>query len=334
MNRHLSAGRDPEGLREMESRWENRGLRRFLSPIMNPMHAIIVDLEATCCDAGSIPSHAMEIIEIGAVAVCAVDGAPLAEFQSFVRPVRHPQFTPFCTQLISIQQADVDGAPTFLEVVARLRAWLTPLSPNSWCSWGDYDRKQFVQDCAFHRVGFPFAGPHRNLKTEFVAARVRPKKLGMSEALHALGLTFEDTVHRGIDDARNIARISLKAFGTYQEARVRKAVVNFPGGNGATQEPQAQNRMNRSPKMPPVPSAVFTRFLPGRTENAGCCQQLHPDVFRKTLNTTAVFRDSFRAHLTTDAPSGIIVGKDRAFRRRTGCASGSSESCGSPGRRI
>ena len=34
------------------------------------------------------------------------------------------------------------------------------------------------------------------------------------------------------------------------------------------------------------------------------------------------------------APSGIIVGKDRAFRRRTGCASGSSESCGSLGRRI
>jgi len=174
---------------------------------MNAMHAIIVDLEATCCDADSIPPHAMEIIEIGAVAVRAEDGAPLAEFQSFVRPVRHLRLTPFCTQLTSIQQADVDGAQTFPEVVARLRAWLTPFSPYSWCSWGDYDRKQFVQDCAFHRVGFPFAGPHRNLKTEFVAARGRPKKLGVTEALHALGLTFEGTAHRGIDDARNIARI-------------------------------------------------------------------------------------------------------------------------------
>ena len=53
----------------MESRRENLRLRSLLSPIMNPMHAIIVDLEATCCDAGSIPPHAMEIIEIGAVAV-------------------------------------------------------------------------------------------------------------------------------------------------------------------------------------------------------------------------------------------------------------------------
>ncbi|KAF0178529.1 MAG: inhibitor of the KinA pathway to sporulation exonuclease [Limisphaerales bacterium] len=174
---------------------------------MNAMHAIIVDLEATCCDAGSIPPHAMEIIEIGAVAVRAGDGAPLAEFQSFVRPVRHPPLTPFCTQLTSIQQTDVDDAPTFPEAVLRLRAWLTPFSPYCWCSWGDYDRKQFRQDCAFHRVAFPFAGPHRNLKTEFVATRGMTKKLGVSEALHALGLKFEGTAHRGLEDARNIARI-------------------------------------------------------------------------------------------------------------------------------
>jgi len=45
------------------------------------------------------------------------------------------------------------------------------------------------------------------LKTEFVAARGKPKKLGVREALQALGLTFEGTAHRGIDDSRNIARI-------------------------------------------------------------------------------------------------------------------------------
>ena len=28
---------------------------------------LIVDLEATCCDSGTIPRHEMEIIEIGAV---------------------------------------------------------------------------------------------------------------------------------------------------------------------------------------------------------------------------------------------------------------------------
>ena len=154
---------------------------------MNAMHAIIVDLEATCCDAGSIPPYAMEIIEIGAVAVRAGDGAPLAEFQSFVRPVRHPRLTRLCTQLTSIQQADVDGAPTFPEVVTRLRTWLTPFSPYSWCSWGDYDRKQFVQDCAFHRVGFPFAGPHRNLKTEFVAVCNLPLPLQVSTKLSTPG---------------------------------------------------------------------------------------------------------------------------------------------------
>ena len=42
---------------------------------------------------------------------------------------------------------------------------------------------------------------------EFVTARGKPKKLGVSEALESLGLTFEGTAHRGIEDARNIARI-------------------------------------------------------------------------------------------------------------------------------
>ena len=32
------------------------------------------------------------------------------EFASFVRPVRHPQLTAFCTELTSITQAQVDAA--------------------------------------------------------------------------------------------------------------------------------------------------------------------------------------------------------------------------------
>ena len=46
------------------------------------------------------------------------------------------------------------------------------------------------------------------MKRAFSEAQARPrKKLGMAEALKHCGLPLEGTHHRGIDDARNIARL-------------------------------------------------------------------------------------------------------------------------------
>jgi len=78
---------------------------------------LVVDLEATCSDDGSVPKHEMEIIEIGAVLVESAGLRPVAEFQSFVRPGLHPRLTPFCTELTTIRQSDVDDAPLFPEVL-------------------------------------------------------------------------------------------------------------------------------------------------------------------------------------------------------------------------
>jgi inhibitor of KinA sporulation pathway (predicted exonuclease) len=64
-----------------------------------PARYLVIDVEATCDDAGAVPGPEMEIIEVGAVFV---DGASLEaveEFQSFVRPVRHPRLTALCTPL-------------------------------------------------------------------------------------------------------------------------------------------------------------------------------------------------------------------------------------------
>lgn len=171
------------------------------------MNAIIVDIEATCCDRGTIPPHQMEIIEIGAVAILRDTGARAAEFSTLVRPVVHPQLTPFCTTLTGIQQAEVDAAPGFAAAVALLRAWLVGFSPYEFCSWGDFDRRQFQLDCQRHRLGFPFAGPHRNLKLEFSRAMGCTKKFGVTGALERAGLRFEGTPHRALTDAQNIARL-------------------------------------------------------------------------------------------------------------------------------
>lgn len=167
---------------------------------------LVIDLEATCDDAGAVPKREMEIIEIGAVLVDGITFEPRGEFQTFVRPVRHPILTPFCRQLTSITQADVDAAPGFPEAIAALREFMAGEQPL-FCSWGNYDRGQFQLDAGYHQIKLPFGPDHLNIKQAFSDALGTRKRFGMAGALRKLGLPLQGTHHRGIDDARNIARI-------------------------------------------------------------------------------------------------------------------------------
>ena len=173
---------------------------------------LVIDLEATCDDRGTVPKHEMEIIEIGAVLVDVATLAPVADFQTFVKPVRHPTLTPFCVRLTSITQGQVDGAPRFPEALGALRDFVGAQGAL-FASWGDYDRNQFEQDARYHHVSLPFGGRHLNIKRAFSAALGETKRYGMAEALARVGLPLEGTHHRGIDDARNIARLLPWALG-------------------------------------------------------------------------------------------------------------------------
>jgi inhibitor of KinA sporulation pathway (predicted exonuclease) len=102
-------------------------------------YILVVDLEATCCDDRSISRRQMEIIEIGAVLLDLRDRRVISEFQRFVRPVRHPQLTPYCQQLTTITQAAVDTAPTFPLVLQEMLTWLAVQpKPARFASWGAY----------------------------------------------------------------------------------------------------------------------------------------------------------------------------------------------------
>ena len=182
----------------------------ILSSPRMPATSVIVDVEATCCNDSSFPRHQMEIIEIGAVAVDSASGDVESEFQTFIRPIRNPVLTDFCRELTSISQQDVDGAEDYSTTLKEFRAWLATLGGYDFCSWGDYDRRQFEQDSRFHSVPYPFAGGHRNLKIEFVETTGLKKKKGVGGALRHLGLEFQGSPHRGIDDAHNIARINAE----------------------------------------------------------------------------------------------------------------------------
>jgi 3'-5' exoribonuclease 1 len=174
-----------------------------MTAIREANYYLVVDLEATCCDRNSIPRGEHETIEIGAVLVDGASLTTIAEQTIFVRPIVHPDLTPFCTELTTITQDMVDHALLFPEAIARLVAFGTRAL---FCSWGAYDRTQLAIDCARHRIAMPFAD-HWNLKEAYAYRAGSRRGLGTMAALRRIGITPTGTHHRGIDDARNIARM-------------------------------------------------------------------------------------------------------------------------------
>lgn len=170
------------------------------------MNYVIVDLEATCWESNQT-SERMEIIEIGAVLMRSSSSEPSGEFARFVRPVAEPILSDFCKNLTSIKQQQVDEADDFATVFPEFLRWIGD-EPFRICSWGAYDIKQFRFDCERHKIEFPatFAA-HINVKQKFTKV-MNVERCGMPAALKLLNLPLEGTHHRGIDDARNIAKIA------------------------------------------------------------------------------------------------------------------------------
>ena len=125
------------------------------SDMFDAPYLLAIDLEATC-DADQLPVAKREIIEVGAVIVCGEYHRKLAEFQSFVRPIKTESLTDYCMTLTSIRQSDVDSAPLFPVVLDAFLDFLKPFPNARFCAWGDYDYGQFKRDCTTHEQSFPF----------------------------------------------------------------------------------------------------------------------------------------------------------------------------------
>lgn len=147
----------------------------------------------------------METIEIGAVMVDGETLVPLAEFQAFVKPVRHPHLTEFCMALTTIRQTDVDQAAEFPRVLSNFLGWAGGFPGWRFCSWGAYDTKPLRRDCAFWNLPDPWPWDEAiNLKRLFARQR-GIKECGIPAALSIAGLApLTGIHHRGIDD---IARL-------------------------------------------------------------------------------------------------------------------------------
>jgi len=178
------------------------------------MNYIIFDLEATCWE--DKHKHTSEIIEIGALKI--IDNEKVVdEFSAFIKPVLEPKLSEFCTKLTTIKQSDVDAAKGFPEVVDEFKKWVgVGETDYQLCSWGFYDRKQLTQDSEFHRLDANWLAKHISIKHQHQILTNLERPLGLGKAISHEKMEFEGTAHRGIDDARNIAKIFLKYFGMWK----------------------------------------------------------------------------------------------------------------------
>lgn len=169
---------------------------------------LIVDVEATCwaAEERSQSADTMEIIEIGAV-VANKSGAILSEFSCLVRPVENPILTPFCSELTGIQQTMVEKEQPLAVCMPKFNDWVRISGAQVWASWGRYDLTQFQAEVGRKHIHSELLSlPHLNLKRAWRRS-TRGKGQSLKAALEHHQLDFVGAHHRGLDDARNIARL-------------------------------------------------------------------------------------------------------------------------------
>eukprot|EP00752_Nemacystus_decipiens_P012256 g10864.t1 len=185
----------------------------------------ILDFEATCDDKGigGVRFGPQEVIEFPTVLLDATSLDVVDEFRVYVRPVRNPTLTTFCTNLTGIEQPTVDSGVLFAEALLQHTEFLRRNSclPGQrrsclFVTCGDWDLKTMMPgQCKLIGANVPsHFKAWANIKKVFQEV-VHPERRGsrgrlppMPDMLSSLGLTLVGRHHSGLDDSRNIARIA------------------------------------------------------------------------------------------------------------------------------
>ena len=177
-------------------------------------HLVIVDIEATCWQTPKTDTDPLdrqpEIIEIG-LAVLDMRAMTVGDKWSTLVAPRYSQVSPYCTSITNITPEMLAGAPSLEQACETLARQFTTLV-HPWASWGDFDREQFVRQCARDKVKYPFGRTHFNLKSLFGLVGSSGKEVSMMIALGMLGLKLRGNHHRAGDDAFNTACMAREIF--------------------------------------------------------------------------------------------------------------------------
>lgn len=174
---------------------------------------LIIDLEATCWLGPPPQGQRNEIIEIGVATLDLTTFEPLRRDTRIVKPARS-EISAFCTELTSITPEMAALGVSLAEACDWLRDEFRA-HERVWGSWGSYDHKMLVAQCAADAVTYPFSAHHINLKRVYGKLTKQRQGLSLKSALEQLTISFDGTHHRGVDDAHNTARIVQQVLTVY-----------------------------------------------------------------------------------------------------------------------
>jgi 3'-5' exoribonuclease 1 len=181
------------------------------------MNYIVYDLEATCWD-GKPTDMVQEIIEIGALKIN-LYGELEDVFNSFIRPVLHPNLSLYCRQLTTIDQISINRADLFPYVIEDFQEWAGIYDDEEclFCSWGSFDKNMFVQDCQLHQLDTDWIEPnHLNIRRQYHDLKHWKTYKGLKKVVELEGFEFTGVYHRAISDAENLAKIFVKHIDTWR----------------------------------------------------------------------------------------------------------------------
>ncbi len=166
---------------------------------------IVIDLEATCWEGDPPDGESSEIIEIGLCVLDVATGQREPARSLLVKP-QHSTISPYCQKLTTITPELLEDGLNLADACAVLREEYHS-EARAWASYGDYDRLMLAAQCEARAIPYPFGRSHINVKNLFALQMGLAREVGLQKATSLLGLPFEGTIHRGMDDAWNIAAV-------------------------------------------------------------------------------------------------------------------------------
>jgi len=179
----------------------------------------ILDFEATCWgDGRSVEDNEREIIEFPSI-LYKIDWKNnveyISEFAKYVRPVKHPILSEFCTKLTGITQDTVDNAEVFETVYNQHYQWINDNvqqgSKLIFLTCGMWDLRDMlpIELKRYNLEQHYCYTKYLDVKSEF-AKCFGQKCGGMVNMLKKLKIELTGQHHSGIDDCRNLAKIVIE----------------------------------------------------------------------------------------------------------------------------
>ncbi len=171
---------------------------------------VIIDFECTCWEDRSHAAN--EIIEFPAIVMNSRTLQVEYEFHRYVQPTENPILSDFCIELTGISQNDVDNADTLDIVLDYFDEFLTSnnIIKFTMCTDGPWDFQTFLYPETKRKyIHYPdWAHTWIDIRRRFQRSYGLEKWQNVDRMLTILGMVFQGRPHSGIDDARNIARIT------------------------------------------------------------------------------------------------------------------------------